>query len=81
MDRISKDLMPISYGTESANCGWDFRPTPIGRCISFFAGSDIVITHAFMKKTDRVPVEEINRALRYKQDFEERFGRDEIEYE
>lgn len=45
----------------------------------FFIESSIVITHAFMKKTDKVPPEEIERALRYKKDFEERLSRGEFE--
>ena len=45
----------------------------------FFIGKNIVITHAFVKKTDKVPPGEIERALRYKQDFEERVARKEIE--
>jgi phage-related protein len=44
----------------------------------FFVRSDIVITHVFMKKTQRVPDEEVERALRYKHDYEERFGRGEM---
>ena len=43
------------------------------RALFFFMIRDvIVITHAFIKKTDKVPDGEIDRALRYKQDLEER---------
>ena len=45
----------------------------------FFVGDFIVITHAFMKKADRVPPEEIDRALRCKSDFENRLRRGEFE--
>ena len=45
----------------------------------FFVGKTIVITHAFMKKTDRVPPGEVERALRFKRDFEERFRHGEFE--
>ena len=45
----------------------------------FFAQDVIVITHAFMKKTDKVPADEIERALRCKRDFEDRFERGEFE--
>ena len=38
----------------------------------FFHGDNIVVTHGFMKKTDEVPSSEIERALRYRKDFEER---------
>lgn len=38
----------------------------------FFVRDTIVITHAFIKKTDAVPSEEIERTLRYRRDYEER---------
>lgn len=38
----------------------------------FFVQETIVITHAFIKKTDSVPSTEIERALRYRRDYEER---------
>lgn len=42
------------------------------RALYFFVVQDtIVITHAFIKKTDAVPSEEIERALRCKYDYEE----------
>jgi phage-related protein len=50
------------------------------RALYFFCiGNLIVITHAFIKKTDGVPSGEIERALRYKSDFEFRLSRGEIE--
>ena len=39
------------------------------RLLYFFAGKKIVITHGFVKKTDKVPVEELNRAVRFMNDF------------
>lgn len=45
----------------------------------FFVGRNIIITHAFMKKTDKVPPQEIELALRYKRDFEERNRGGELE--
>jgi|SRR6185312_803727 len=45
----------------------------------FFVRDTIVITHAFTKKTDAVPNQEIDRALRYKADFENRLARGEYE--
>ena len=45
------------------------------RGLYFFRKDLIIVTHAFMKKTDLVPIEEIERALRYKRDFEQRFER------
>jgi phage-related protein len=49
------------------------------RFLYFFAGKKIVITHGFMKKTDEVPRGEIERALRFMNDFQERLRRGEIE--
>jgi len=43
----------------------------------FFMKNHIICTHGFTKKTDRVPQEEIERALRIKKDFETRFARGE----
>jgi phage-related protein len=39
------------------------------RFLYFFLGKRIVITHGFLKKTRKIPVEEIERAERYMQDF------------
>lgn len=44
----------------------------------FIMGKHIIITHGILKNTDRVPPEEINRALRCKRDFEERLRRGEV---
>ena len=41
----------------------------------FFHKNYIVFTHGYIKKTDKVPEEEIERAIRYKNDFESRHGR------
>lgn len=45
------------------------------RALYFFWDSrDIIITHGIIKKSDRVPAAEIDRALRYKADFVARKG-------
>lgn len=44
----------------------------------FIMGEHIIITHGILKNEDKVPPTEINRALRYKKDFEERLGRGEV---
>ena len=50
------------------------------RALYFFFVRDIIaITHAFMKKTDKAPPDEIERAVRFKRDFEDRFGRGEFD--
>lgn len=42
------------------------------RFLYFFFGKRIIITHGFLKKTDRIPEGEIERAERIMQDFFER---------
>ncbi len=49
------------------------------RFLYFFHGKIIVLTHGFIKKTDRVPEEEIERAIRLMNDFLIRYGKGEIE--
>ena len=46
------------------------------RFLYFFAGKKIIVTHGFIKKTPRVPEEEIARAIRHMNDFLARFGRE-----
>lgn len=45
----------------------------------FFQGKKIIITHGLIKKTDKVPPAEIERAVNFKRDFETRYNREEIE--
>lgn len=49
------------------------------RLLYFFYHRNIVITHGFMKKTDKVPEGEIETAQRSMIDFEERVKRGDIE--
>ena len=51
------------------------------RFLYFFFGKRIIITHGFLKKTDRVPEGEIERAERIMQDFLERNKGDWCNYE
>lgn len=44
------------------------------RFLYFIHGKVIVITHGILKKTGPVPVEEIDRAKRYRQDWLDRHG-------
>jgi phage-related protein len=49
------------------------------RTLYFFCfETTIILTHAFYKRTDKVPENEINRALIYKQDILNRFNKDNI---
>ncbi|MBU2573385.1 MAG: type II toxin-antitoxin system RelE/ParE family toxin [Elusimicrobia bacterium] len=44
----------------------------------FIRGNYIVITHGILKKTDEVPPGEIDKALRYKKDLEDRLNHGEV---
>lgn len=48
------------------------------RFLYFFFGKKIVITHGFLKKTNKVPVGEINKAVKIMKDFLRRKKRGEI---
>ena len=49
------------------------------RTLYFFCYDDyIVLTHTFIKKTDKVPENEIARAIKYKNDFLARFNKENI---
>lgn len=48
------------------------------RAFYFFVhGKQIIITHGLIKKTDKVPAAEIDRAVSYKRDFESRQNHEE----
>jgi len=50
------------------------------RTLYFFCYGDyIVLTHTFYKQNDKVPINEINKALEYKQDFINRYSINNIE--
>jgi phage-related protein len=51
------------------------------RALYFFISisrKDIIITHGILKKTDEVPQGEIEKALRYKKDLENRLSHGEV---
>jgi phage-related protein len=49
------------------------------RFLYFFEGKKVILTHGFLKKSDKVPREEIDRAEKFKIDFENRLRKGEIE--
>lgn len=49
------------------------------RFLYFFSGKSIILTHGFMKKTSQVPDEEIEKAIFYMHDFNNRREKGEIE--
>ena len=40
----------------------------------FFDGQKIILTNGFIKKTDKTPTKEIEKAIEYKKDYEKRSG-------
>jgi len=50
-----------------------FKPQPDRFLCFFFEGGKIIITNAFVKKQDKLPANEKDRALRHMRDFFERF--------
>lgn len=47
----------------------------ISRIFYFFrSGNKIILTHGFIKKTQKTPKKEIEKAIKYKEDFERRHG-------
>ena len=44
------------------------------RIFCFFMGSSVVLTHGFLKKSQRTPTHEIRRAETYRKDFFKRRG-------
>lgn len=52
-----------------------FKPQPHRFLCFFISGGKIIITNAFHKKTDKLPVGEKQRALKAKEDYEMRLNR------
>jgi len=50
-----------------------FKPTPDRFLCFFYQGSKIIITNAFIKKTDKLPPREKQKALKLKNDFIKRY--------
>ena len=52
-----------------------FKPQPHRYLCFFFKGHKIIVTNAFHKKTDKLPANEKDRALKFKYDYEDRIMR------
>lgn len=52
-----------------------FKPQPHRFLCFFFTGHKIIVTNAFHKKSDKLPQNEKERALKFKDDFETRVKR------
>lgn len=49
-----------------------FKPKPDRFLCFFFSGKKIIVTNAFEKRQDKLPLEERKRALAYRRDYEVR---------
>ncbi len=52
-----------------------FKPQPHRFLCFFFTGHKIIVTNAFHKKSDKLPTNEKERALKIKDDYEKRIKR------
>ena len=68
------DIVPVSYfkklaGTEDIwECRIQFGSNAY-RIFCFFIDNSVVLTHGFIKKSQRTPTHEIERAAAYRRDF------------
>ena len=74
------DVIPVQYfakmsGTDDV---WECRiklGSNIYRIFAFWDGNKIILTHGFIKKTQKTPGSEIEKAESYKKDYFQRKGR------
>lgn len=52
-----------------------FKPQPYRFLCFFFSGQKIIVTNAYRKKTDKLPIKEKDKALKVKDDYELRVKR------
>lgn len=73
------DFGTIKDKTKFRNEGdklYAFKPQPDRFLCFFFKGRKIIITNAFRKKRQKLPEQEKERAMNYKQDYEQRIKGD-----
>lgn len=73
--RLMGDRGKIFDSTKFVNEGngiYAFKPQPDRYLCFFVKGGKIIVTNAFVKKTQKLPQEEKNRALKAAQSYEER---------
>lgn len=76
--RLMGDIGKIFDLTKFRNEGdkiFAFKPRPDRFLCFFFSGRKIIVTNAFEKKSDKLPVGEKERALQAKSDYTERVKR------
>ena len=75
---VSGNLLREPYSKALNNGLFELRTkqgTNISRIIYFFiVGNNIVLTNGFIKKTQKIPASEIEKALEYRRDFLKRYN-------
>ena len=75
---VSGNLLREPYSKALNNGLFELRTkqgTNISRIIYFFiVGNNIVLTNGFIKKTQKTPISEIEKALEYRKDFLKRYN-------
>ena len=75
---VSGNLLREPYSKALNNGLFELRTkqgTNISRIIYFFiVGNNIVLTNGFIKKTQKTPTSEIEKALKYRKDFLKRYN-------
>ena len=75
--KISGNLLHEPYSKSLSHGLFELRTkqgSNISRIIYFFVvANKIILTNGFIKKTNKTPKEELNKALRYKDDYINRF--------
>ena len=74
------DVIPAQYFAKMSGTDdiWECRVklgSNIYRVFAFWDGNKIILTHGFIKKTQKTPNNEIEKAENYKKDYFERKGR------
>ena len=76
------DRVPVVYFSKMSGTNeiWECRTT-FGsnnyRVFAFMDGAKVILTHGFIKKTQKTPLIELERAQRYRSDYFERKKRNE----
>jgi len=76
--KLMGDVGQIKNKTKFRNEGdkiYAFKPQPHRFLCFFFKGNKIIVTSAFHKKTDKLPKNEKERALKLRNDYENRVKR------
>ena len=74
------EVVPVNYFSKMSGTDdiWECRikqGSNIYRIFAFWKGNEIILTHGFIKKTQKTPRNEIEKAENYKKDYLNRIGR------